>query len=108
MDDRNAQRFCDGLPECTKDAQTDQCIRVTACRVSIFYHSHNNRGNHCSDGTNRLDGICAACLHEPAPGVARHNLLDIPTQLMVSHIVFLDEVGTVLGRSQAHMIPCLL
>jgi hypothetical protein len=108
MDDRNAQRFGDGLPECTKDAQADQCIRITACCVSVLYHSHNDRGNHCPDGTNRFDRISAACLHEPAPGVARHNPPDIPAQRIKAHTVFLNETSKVLGSSQAYMIPCLL
>ena len=52
--------------------------------------------------------IGAARLHELPPGVARHNLLDIPAQGIKVHTVLLDETGKVFGRGQAYTIACLL
>ncbi len=104
VDQRNMQRFCDGVSEWAEDAQADDRIRILAGLVGVVHHAQDHRGDQFPHRQHRLNRIRAARLHELAPGFARHDLLDVAAQRVKIQPVRLDESGKVRRSSHAHSI----
>ena len=85
VDDRDVQRFGDGLTERAEHAQADERVGIPAGCVSVIGHLHHDRADHLPDRVNRLDRVQAAVFHELPPGVAGHDLLDIAAQGIKVH-----------------------